>query len=53
VPERVVPERSPGLRIATVFGGFAVGVWALLGTGYGLALWLAAHLGYLPFPEPE
>lgn len=31
----------------------AAGAWTLLGTGYGLALWAAAHHGYLPFPEPE
>ncbi|MDH3427690.1 MAG: hypothetical protein OEM23_04570 [Gemmatimonadota bacterium] len=31
----------------------AVGLWGLLGLAYGLALWAAAHNGYLPFPEPE
>jgi hypothetical protein len=28
-------------------------IWTLMGTGYGLALWLAARHGYLPFLEPE
>lgn len=27
--------------------------WLALGLGYGGALWLAAHHGYLPFPEDE
>lgn len=31
----------------------AIAFWTLLGAGYGLALWLGAHHGYLPFPEPE
>ena len=31
----------------------AVVVWGLAGLLYGLALWAAAHHGYLPFPEPE
>lgn len=31
----------------------ALGAWTVLGLGYGLLLWTAAHHGYLPFPEPE
>jgi hypothetical protein len=31
----------------------AVSAWSVLGTVYGLILWLCAHHGYLPFPEPE
>ena len=31
----------------------AVGVWLLAGSTYGTLLWLAAHHGFLPFPEPE
>ncbi len=31
----------------------ALGAHLVVGGGYGGALWLAAHLGYLPFPEPE
>jgi hypothetical protein len=31
----------------------AVGIWGGAGLAYGMALWYAAHHGYLPFPEPE
>lgn len=31
----------------------AVVVWTLMGTGYGVALWMAARHGYLTFLEPE
>lgn len=31
----------------------ALAVWVGSGAAYGLALWGAAHQGYLPFPEPE
>jgi hypothetical protein len=30
----------------------ATAAWTFAGLGYGLALWAAAHHGYLPFPEP-
>ena len=30
-----------------------VGLYGFVGVGYGLALWLLAHHGYLPFPEPQ
>jgi hypothetical protein len=49
-----------GLLVGTVAGLAtdltmlpALAAWTLLGTGYGGALWLAAHHGYLPFLEPE
>jgi hypothetical protein len=28
-----------------------LGMYALLGLGYGTACWLCARSGYLPFPE--
>jgi len=31
----------------------AIGAWGGLGIAYGVCLYLAAHHGYLPFPEPE
>lgn len=31
----------------------AVTTWTVVGLAYGWLLWLAAHHGYLPFPEPE
>lgn len=31
----------------------AIGAWGGLGVFYGVSLSLAAHHGYLPFPEPE
>lgn len=31
----------------------ATGLWGLLGAAYGVALWAAAHHGYLPFSEPD
>ena len=49
-----------GLGIGVLAGfatdvGVAAGVAAWLGLGlvYGLALWVAAHHGYFPFPELE
>lgn len=30
----------------------ALAVYAICGAAYGLLLWLLAHHGYLPFPEP-
>jgi len=67
--ERAVPPGYGAyVVLGAVFGllvGFVAGlatertllagvvVWSLAGTGYGLALWLAAHHGYLPFLEPD
>jgi hypothetical protein len=31
----------------------AMATWTMMGAAYGWLLWLAAHHGYLPFPEPE
>ena len=31
----------------------AMATWTIVGAVYGWLLWLAAHHGYLPFPEPE
>lgn len=35
----------------TILAGIAA--WGAAGLGYGTLLWIAAHHGYLPFPEPE
>lgn len=64
----VPPGYKVFLVLGPLFGGFvglsagllsdltvisAVAIWTGAGFGYGAALWLAAHHGYLPFPEPE
>jgi len=36
---------------ASLFATLAL--YGFTGVGYGFALWLLAHYGYLPFPEPQ
>jgi hypothetical protein len=58
-----VPERPFLLQVVTVFGGLVagpffghhMGVWLTPGSEvvHGGSLSVAAHHGWLPFPEPE
>jgi hypothetical protein len=66
--DRLVPPGYRAFVVLGLGAGLAVGVlagvatelslpvatatWTLLGLGYGLLLWAAAHHGYLPF-DPE
>jgi hypothetical protein len=67
--DRVVPAGYRSYAILGLIGGVLVGLlaglttelalatglmaWTLFGLAYGGSLSLAAHHGWLPFPEPE
>lgn len=66
--DRVVPRGYGSFVILGASAGIALGLlagiltelsvpagvaaWGVAGLAYGLALWAAAHHGYLPMPEP-
>lgn len=69
VDDRLVPPGYRAFPVLGVLAGLGVGLlstllgaapaatsfgaWVGFGLAYGGALWLAAHHGYMPFPEPE
>jgi len=57
VPASLITSLIAGLIMGLVSQrlGFAlvVGLYGLLGLGYGVVCWKLARAGYIPFPEEE